>query len=161
MGTYSKKMVPHIKLIAFNMNVYDKPDFRLSQFPDVDIVGMRNDCEAGGVVGGVWLGVGEGVVELQLLDQGGEEDKEGVPGQALPHAHPPPEAVRDKLLLLDQPPVPRLRPFQEPLRPVWGRQELFDVALVTHLKCWGWSQYSGSSMKPIRLPMAMDPSGTE
>ena len=122
---------------------------------------MRNDCEAGGVVGGVWLGVGEGVVELQLLDQGGEEDEEGVPGKALPHAHPPPKAVRDELLLLDQSPVPRLRPLQESLRPVWGQEELLDVPLVTHLKCWGWSQYPGSSMKPIRLPMARDPSATE
>ena len=49
-----------------------------------------------------------------MLDQGGEEYEEGVPGQGLPHAHPPAEAVRHEAVLLEEPPGVA-RPLQEPL----------------------------------------------
>ena len=51
-----------------------------------------------------------------VLEQGGEEDEEVVPGQRLSHAHPSAKTKRHKLVFLHQTPAP-LKHLQKPLRP--------------------------------------------
>ena len=69
------------------------------------MVGFGNHCESIRVVRRIWFRVADGVVEGKVLDEGGEEDDEGVPGEGLPHAHPPPKPKGNKLVLLDQSPA--------------------------------------------------------
>ena len=80
----------------------------------IDIVRLRNYREAVCKVFRVWLWMRLRIVKPQILDQCCHEDEQTVPGEALPHAHPPPHAVRDELVPPDQP-QPGLRLLQEPL----------------------------------------------
>ena len=81
------------------------------------MVWMRDDSETISVVGGVGVGVGLWVVKLEVFDQGGEEDEERVPGQALPHAHTSTKPKGHKLVSLDETPGARVCLLKEPLRP--------------------------------------------
>ena len=69
------------------------------------MVWLGNHGESVRVVPGIWLGMADGVVEGEVLDEGGEEDDEGVPGEGLPHTHPPAKPKGNKLILLDQSPA--------------------------------------------------------
>ena len=89
---------------------------------------MRNHSQPVRVIPRVWLSmsnrvlepgrliIGEvGVDEPDVLDQGGEEDEEVVPGQRLAHADSPAKTKWDKLLLLHKAPPP-LKQLKKPLR---------------------------------------------
>ena len=93
---------------------------------------MRNDSQSVSIILGIWLFVATRVLEPcklinannslrhlhqpDVLEQGGEEDEEAVPGQRLHHAHPSAKTKRHKLVFLHQTPAP-LKHLQKPLRP--------------------------------------------
>ena len=81
----------------------------------VNIEGVRYDCEAVCVIPWIWFGMVHRILKPDIFHKCCHEDEEAVPSKALPHAHPPPHAEGDPLLVPDQPQLPGLRLLQEPL----------------------------------------------
>ena len=94
------------------------------------MIRMRNHGQPVRVIPRVWLSmpnwvlkpdrliIGEKDVEVDepdVLEKGGEEDEEVVPGQRFTHADSPTKTKRDKLILLHKAPPP-LKQLKKPLR---------------------------------------------
>ena len=96
---------------------------------------MRNHGQPVRVIPRVWLSmpnwvlkpdrliIGEKDVDVDepdVLEKGGEEDEEVVPGQRFTHADSPAKTKRDKLILLHKAPPP-LKLLKKPMRPAKGK----------------------------------------